>query len=79
MCEVCGAARAAVKRSKNGAKVCKGCFYRVFEEEIHQTIVTEKMFSRGEKVCVAASGGKDSTVLAGFSSLFFSCAARRCV
>lgn len=64
MCEVCGEARAAVKRSKNGAKVCKTCFYHVFEEEIHETIVREKMFSRGEKVCVAASGGKDSTVLA---------------
>lgn len=64
MCGVCGAARAAVKRSKNGAKVCKDCFYHAFEEEIHETIITEKMFSRGEKVCVAASGGKDSTVLA---------------
>lgn len=27
-------------------------------------IIREKMFKRGEKVCVAASGGKDSTVLA---------------
>ena len=31
-------------------QVCKTCFYHVFEEEIHETIVREKMFSRGEKV-----------------------------
>jgi hypothetical protein len=36
----------------------------LFEEEIYQTIVRERMFKPGEKVCVAASGGKDSTVLA---------------
>ena len=47
-----------------GARVCKACFYRVFEEEVHATIVRERMFQRGEVVCVAASGGKDSTVLA---------------
>jgi len=45
-------------------QVCKECFYRLFEEEIHETIMREKMFKRGETVCVAASGGKDSTVLA---------------
>ena len=64
VCQECGEARAVVKRSKTGARVCKACFYRVFEEEVHATIVRERMFQRGEVVCVAASGGKDSTVLA---------------
>lgn len=35
-----------------------------FEEEIHYTLVSNKVFERGEKVCIAISGGKDSTVLA---------------
>jgi len=39
-------------------------FYKVFESEIHQTIVDNKLFSRGDRVAIAASGGKDSTVLA---------------
>lgn len=44
--------------------VCNECFYFVFEEEIHQTIVDNQVFSRGERVAIGASGGKDSTVLA---------------
>jgi cytoplasmic tRNA 2-thiolation protein 1 len=40
------------------------CFFTVFEEEIHYTIVSNKLFKPGEKVAIAASGGKDSTVLA---------------
>ena len=44
--------------------VCHECFFQVFEEEIHHTIVTNKVFKRGEKVAIGASGGKDSTVLA---------------
>ena len=28
------------------------CFYRLFEEEIYQTIVRERMFKPGEKVRV---------------------------
>ncbi|CAI5467134.1 unnamed protein product [Closterium sp. Yama58-4] len=58
-----------VKRPKTGQQVCKDCFFRLFESEIHATIVENKLFKRGEKVAVAASGGKDSTVLAHIMSL----------
>lgn len=44
--------------------MCKECFYVLFETEVHETITSNTLFRRGEKVCVAASGGKDSTVLA---------------
>ena len=44
--------------------VCLECFYLVFEEEIHHTIITNKLFKRGERIAIGASGGKDSTVLA---------------
>ncbi|KAF2951026.1 hypothetical protein DAI22_01g231400 [Oryza sativa Japonica Group] len=40
------------------------CFYIVFEDEIHQTIVENNLFKPGDRVAIGASGGKDSTVLA---------------
>jgi len=44
--------------------VCKQCFITAFETEIHHTIQENQLFKRGERVCIGASGGKDSTVLA---------------
>ena len=64
LCELCNQEKARVKRPKNGMPVCLECFYLVFEEEIHHTIVTNQLFRRGERIAIGASGGKDSTVLA---------------
>ena len=64
LCELCHCRKAILKRPKNLQKICKECFYYVFETEIHNTIVTNNLFQRGERVAVGASGGKDSTVLA---------------
>ena len=36
----------------------------VFENEIHETIIKNNLFTRGETIAIGASGGKDSTVLA---------------
>lgn len=44
--------------------MCKECFYWAFETEIHFTITKGKLFNKGDSVAIAASGGKDSTVLA---------------
>lgn len=63
-CSGCGTGRASVKRPKNGAAVCRGCFFSQFEGEVHETITRERLFKRGERVAIGASGGKDSTVLA---------------
>lgn len=52
------------QRPKTGDALCKDCFFAAFEAEIHHTITSSNLFRRGEKVAVAASGGKDSTVLA---------------
>jgi hypothetical protein len=52
------ARRAIIKRPKTGQAICKECFFAVFEEEIHQTIVRSNLFRRGERVGIAASGGK---------------------
>ncbi|ORZ38219.1 hypothetical protein BCR44DRAFT_59963 [Catenaria anguillulae PL171] len=63
-CQTCHTARASLKRPKTGAHICKACFYLAFETEIHTTITSNKLFHRGERVAIGASGGKDSTVLA---------------
>lgn len=44
--------------------MCKECFYYAFETEIHNTIQQGNLFKNGNIVAIAASGGKDSTVLA---------------
>ncbi|CAL4156060.1 unnamed protein product [Meganyctiphanes norvegica] len=55
---------AILKRPKTGHALCKECFFWAFEEEVHHTITAAQLFKPGEYVAVAASGGKDSTVLA---------------
>ncbi|KAL6912086.1 hypothetical protein ACP4OV_000891 [Aristida adscensionis] len=63
-CVRCGERKAALKRPKTLEQICRECFYIVFEDEIHQTIVDNTLFKAGERVAIGASGGKDSTVLA---------------
>ena len=62
-CTLCSR-NAVLKRPKTSHAVCKECFFEVFETEVHQTIQANELFRRGDTVAVAASGGKDSTVLA---------------
>lgn len=64
MCEICRKERAIIKRPKTSQQICKECFFLVFEEEIHNTIARNSLFKPGQRVAIAASGGKDSTVLA---------------
>lgn len=39
-------------------KICRECFYEVFEEEIHRVIVENRLFKPGERIAIGASGGK---------------------
>lgn len=64
LCSICQLERAAIKRPKTGDALCRECFFTAFETEVHYTIITNNLFTRGNKVAIAASGGKDSTVLA---------------
>lgn len=64
LCELCHGRKAVMKRPKNLQKLCKECFYNVFETEIHNTITDAELFKPGDVVAIGASGGKDSTVLA---------------
>jgi cytoplasmic tRNA 2-thiolation protein 1 len=63
-CENCGIRKAIILRPKNKMKVCKECFFELFEDEIHSLIVNTNMFERNSRIGVGISGGKDSTVLA---------------
>ncbi|CAG7834954.1 unnamed protein product, partial [Allacma fusca] len=56
--------QAVMKRPKTGEALCHDCFYQAFEDEIHKTVISNNLFNPGDYVAVAASGGKDSTVLA---------------
>lgn len=42
---------------------CKDHFIEYFENTVHQTIKEYKLIKKGQKVCVAVSGGKDSLTL----------------
>ena len=54
----------AIQRPKTGDALCRECFFWAFETEVHNTVTAARLFRRGQYVAVAASGGKDSTVLA---------------
>lgn len=62
-CEYCHERPPKLRRAKNHKKTCLECFYFQFEEEIHETIMEEKLFEPNDKIILAISGGKDSTVL----------------
>ena len=64
LCCRCSTKSAVLKRPKTGQAICKECFFEAFESEVHKTILTNKLFERGETIAIGASGGKDSTVLA---------------
>lgn len=62
-CERCSVNAASLKRPRNGMLLCQPCFFELFEQETHETIVSNQLFQRGDRVACGASGGKDSTVL----------------
>ncbi|KAI9448558.1 hypothetical protein H4582DRAFT_2116565 [Lactarius indigo] len=63
-CALCRNAKAILRRPKTGQQICKECFFKVFETEVHNTITEARLFKPGDSVAIGASGGKDSTVLA---------------
>jgi len=60
----CGCGEKAVyNRRYSGQVFCKKCFNNYFERKVHDTIRSQKMVRRGDRIGVGLSGGKDSTVL----------------
>ncbi|OAF66048.1 hypothetical protein A3Q56_06222 [Intoshia linei] len=52
-----------MKHAKIQQFLCKICFIKIFEEDVHQNVIENKLFSNGDTVAIGASGGKDSSVL----------------
>jgi hypothetical protein len=69
LCLLCNKERAILKRPKTGQHICRGCFFNVFETEIHETIVSHALFKPGDRVAIGASGGK-GTYMPIFYQLF---------
>ncbi|ANQ09269.1 Cytoplasmic tRNA 2-thiolation protein 1 [Plasmodium coatneyi] len=63
-CEQCGEKNVCMMKPSNRKKLCRDCFTEGFEEDVHATIVKKNMFHEKDKICIAVSGGKDSSVLA---------------
>ncbi len=51
--------------------LCKGHFISYFEDKVFKTMNKFQLFSRDDKVCVAASGGKDSLTVLYLTKKYF--------
>jgi cytoplasmic tRNA 2-thiolation protein 1 len=61
-CGLCQNAKAILRRPKTGQQICKDCFFKVFETEVHNTITESQLFKPGDRVAIGASGGKGMCV-----------------
>lgn len=61
MCKYCKTKTVFVNRINN-VKYCKSCFIRYFERKFRKTIRVNRLVKEKDKLLVACSGGKDSTV-----------------
>lgn len=61
-CKICGQL-AHVALASHNAAFCASCYRNFFSRQVSRAIEGQKLFSRGEKVLVALSGGKDSLAL----------------
>ena len=56
-CCRCSTSPAVMKRPKDSTAVCRECFFALFEDEVHDTIMKNVLFTCGETVAIGASGG----------------------
>lgn len=57
--------------NRHAVKICRDCFFAVFEEEIHQVIVENQLFKPGERIAIGASGGKGRLSQSDWGPLLF--------
>ncbi|HJQ84221.1 MAG TPA: TIGR00269 family protein [Candidatus Binatia bacterium] len=55
--------KAEVQLRAHNAAFCRPCFLFVFRRQVERAIEKERMFTAGERLLVAVSGGKDSLAL----------------
>jgi uncharacterized protein (TIGR00269 family) len=61
-CGRCGA-KPVIELRRHNVAFCKDCFIHYFRQQVVRAIHDEKMFTPGERILVAISGGKDSLAL----------------
>ncbi len=49
------------RREYEGTELCEKCFVRSIEKKVKKNIRINNLISKNDKICVAISGGKDST------------------
>ena len=69
-CALCRNAKAILRRPKTGQQICKDCFFRVFENEVHNTITEATLFKPGDSVAIGASGGKGACISFGLLAIY---------
>lgn len=62
-CTQCGIDKVIIHRKYNGQKLCSSCFKKSIEKQVLKTIKKQKLVTKGDKVLVGLSGGKDSVAL----------------
>ena len=63
ICTQCGNKHVIIHRKYNGQRLCSKCFRKSIEKQVLKTIKKEKLITKGDKVLVGLSGGKDSVAL----------------
>jgi len=62
LCSRCTKNHAVLARY-SGEQICKACFLKEIEDKVRKTVARYKMLDVNDKLVIALSGGKDSTVL----------------
>jgi tRNA-5-methyluridine54 2-sulfurtransferase len=55
--------KAVMKLARHNAAFCKGCFNHFVHDQVAKAIKSQDMFTTGDRILVAVSGGKDSLAL----------------
>ena len=63
VCTQCGYEHTVIHRKYNGQRLCSKCFKESIEKKVLKTIKKQKLVTKGDKVLVGLSGGKDSVAL----------------